>query len=202
MHRCCFTLAEVSTVERRQFRLLSTWAWLCCLVFLTGCGGAGSESADRSSAHELPPHYPENLAAGVGRLRELWLQLHPNAGQVANSTGSDQVVAAGSDETLAKFADLVEWLPELAAASDLREADWRICREVSTELSQAVAPLFRLDQLTQQQRLKEIATLVEQGLQRLAPVVNEFERLEQRYRSAEDLTDSVGTSTDPVDHEE
>lgn len=216
MHRDRRKNSEICNVVSRRLRTVMAWVWLWSIVALTGCAGGGNEAADRSSAHELPPHYPENLAAGVGRLRELWLQLHPSNGQGENSTESDHVVVTGSDDPLEEFADLIEWLPELAAASDLLEGDWRICREVSSELSRAVEPLLSLDKLTRQQRLQEIATVVERGLQRLSPVVSEFERLEQRYRSAEELTDgadpaTVGAdpatdgadpATDPVDQEE
>lgn len=83
---------------------------LTSLVFLVaGCHGTHVEEAE----HHTPAHKPPNYSAAVDRL----LALHVEFGNSGDRT-EDQL------DALSEAYDVVRWLPELAADSDLEEQPW------------------------------------------------------------------------------
>ncbi|UUO04546.1 hypothetical protein M4951_14220 [Blastopirellula sp. J2-11] len=81
------------------------------LVGLLGCLSASDEHAE----HHDPPHRPTDFVAAVERLQII---------QTAGSTGDEIPSTHPDGDIQLEAADLLYWLPELAAESDLSRADW------------------------------------------------------------------------------
>ncbi|EAQ78934.1 hypothetical protein [Blastopirellula marina] len=127
------------------------------LVTLLGCLSASDEHAE----HHDPPHRPADFVAAVERLQVI---------QTASST-SEEIPSPHPDGDLQlEAADLLRWLPELAAESDLSREDWnqmyqstamirRQAAQVSlTELSQALASVLpELDRCANSIRSQRLA---------------------------------------------
>lgn len=98
-----------------------------CLLLLTsllfpaatGCHGTRVEEAE----HHAPAHKPADFPAAVDRL----LALH---GEIRSGVhrASDQI------DGFTEFQDLVRWLPELAADSDLSEESWNAVYDTTQRL--------------------------------------------------------------------
>ncbi|PQO46712.1 hypothetical protein [Blastopirellula marina] len=76
-----------------------------------GCASGAEEHAE----HIDPPHRPQDFVAAVERLREI---------QIAAASEQAISTAHPSGDVVQEAADLLKWLPELAADSDLKRADW------------------------------------------------------------------------------
>jgi hypothetical protein len=88
------------------------------LLFLTGCGGEHSPGdAEEHVGHVIPAHKPKTYPEAVRRLRELNDQLNRNPGPAQPGSSPD-------DKTLHVALDIANWLPEIAADSDLPETPW------------------------------------------------------------------------------
>jgi hypothetical protein len=95
---------------------------IVCLPMLAvaGCNTATTappESAERDyehqHSHELPAHRPKNVAQAAAEIKKRVAGIETPA--------SDETAR---EQQLAELLDIVRWLPELAAESDLSEADW------------------------------------------------------------------------------
>ena len=94
--------------------------FLLALTFV-GCaaptdGATGDVYADHEHA-ERPAHHPESFPAAVAGLR---VRL--------------AAAANGHGPSAAQAAEIVDWLPELAADSDLSEAEWAPLDDAATAL--------------------------------------------------------------------
>ena len=92
------------------------------MLLLAGCGGEHSpgepgHDGEDHAGHVIPAHKPKTFPDAVRRLRELNDQL------VRELTG--QKAPSSSDEQTLQIAlDIANWLPEIAADSDMPEAPW------------------------------------------------------------------------------
>lgn len=100
------------------------------LVFgsATGCLSSPVEEVE----HHAPAHRPATFVEAVARLPQLHDEL------VAESQRAPDTLSA-----LDELRDIVRWLPELAADSDLKEAAWNQVRRHSRELATRLASLDR-----------------------------------------------------------
>jgi hypothetical protein len=88
------------------------------LLVLDGCRGEHSPGdAEEHVGHVIPAHKPKAFPEAVRRLRELNDQLSRN--RVPPQPGS-----LPGDKTLHIALDIANWLPEIAADSDLPETPW------------------------------------------------------------------------------
>lgn len=113
----------------RDDRLARVASALCCLALLAspcvqGCTRDGSEE-DEHLEHVIPLHKPASYADMVAQLDMRWIRLQNNA----------------DEQQLAELGDIVEWLPELAADSDLNRAQWEQVQSLSTKLQELYARL-------------------------------------------------------------
>lgn len=85
---------------------------VCLLGAASGCGegqSQGDDRADDRAGHVIPAHKPRMFPEAVRRLREL----------------NDQIGRGTADaKTLSVALDIANWLPEIAADSDMPEAPW------------------------------------------------------------------------------
>jgi hypothetical protein len=108
----------------------STGVWLTvmCCVLLAGCGSSDLKSefhdtSVESADHVAPPHKPQTFESLVTALQQHLVDL----------TGPTSDKEADQEQhRIAELRDLIQWIPELAAASELRRADFdraAVCRE-------------------------------------------------------------------------
>ena len=95
---------------------------LAAALFALSCGCSESNGLATSDTHDddqhaehfVPPHKPSNYAQAVEDIEHRAAHLADHAGH-----GHDDEA-----EEFRELVDIVEWIPELAADSDLSETDW------------------------------------------------------------------------------
>lgn len=89
-----------------------------CLLMLAGCGDhSPGDSQEDHVGHVIPAHKPKAFPQAVGRLREL-------NDQFVRDLGAGKAGASPDEKALHIALDIANWLPELAADSDMPEAPW------------------------------------------------------------------------------
>jgi hypothetical protein len=105
--------------------LRGSFAMILASCLLLGCSSDTSSAIatkDHEEEHEhAPPHKPENYHRGIDELNQRFAKL------LATSAGERTT-------QLAELTDIARWLPELAADSDMPEADWNVVLDRSNEL--------------------------------------------------------------------
>lgn len=83
---------------------------LCLLgLLVVGCVHDGeSKTSHFEHDHEVAPHWPSDLADAANKLR----------------TRLDAPVSDQSKQVAKEIADIVSWVPEIAADTNLSEQDW------------------------------------------------------------------------------
>ena len=113
-------------------RILSTGVFLlmaCCLSLPAGCSRAtGVGEEDEHLEHFIPPHKPQ-------KFRELVEELSK---RVTHLSGATDPSAA----ELQELRDIIDWIPELAADSELLKADWELAERTGKELQQCYLECF------------------------------------------------------------
>lgn len=95
------------------------------LVILAAAGCSPSESEDdHHMEHFVPEHKPASFKGAVDALAERTSHLQYHVGD------SGEIV----QQELTELADIIGWIPELAADSDLNETDWAKAVRVSTQM--------------------------------------------------------------------
>ena len=99
-----------------------------------GCGGENSPGEpgpdnEDHAGHVIPAHKPKTFPDAVRRLREL------NDGLVRD-LGGEQAPSSSDQKTLQIALDIANWLPEIAADSDMPEGPWN---KVNTQSAAIVA---------------------------------------------------------------
>jgi hypothetical protein len=138
------------------------------LGLAVGCGD------ERSALHEIdhyvPPHWPSSLSDGAAKIDRRLAVLRDAA------TAADQRRRAAQELT-----ELAQWMPEIAADTDLSEADWlpiyHQCRQIEEAFARAesstdawVAPLMHLSDLLKSTEAQLQAAAIEQAATGLSPV--------------------------------
>ena len=115
--------------NRSTSLVLIVMAVLCAMS--SGCGSSSSHSITAESAdhdgleHHIPEHKPKSFDAAVPELRR-------RLAVIRSAFESDQTLA--SSEELTEFEDIVNWLPELAADSDMHKPEWDQVHEIAKRL--------------------------------------------------------------------
>ncbi len=99
---------------------------LCCAMCFAGCGEAKESHDDEHLEHFLPAHKPKDFS-------ELVEQLAWRVSQLASPTspGADDNHARSVQE----MSDIIGWIPELAADSELIKADFESAVATGNKLS-------------------------------------------------------------------
>ncbi|MGP0066803.1 MAG: hypothetical protein ACLQGP_24835 [Isosphaeraceae bacterium] len=93
-----------------------------CLLGLAGCRGGHSpgqaeDGHEDHVGHVIPAHKPKAFPQAVHRLREL-------NDQFIHDVGAGQAGSSLDEKTLHIALDIANWLPEIAADSDMPEPQW------------------------------------------------------------------------------
>ena len=101
-------------------------ALLCCAMGFAGCREAKESHDDEHLEHFVPAHKPKDFG-------ELIEQLARRVPQLASATSSD-----GDDDhamAVQEMSDIIGWIPELAADSELIKADFESAVATGNKLS-------------------------------------------------------------------
>lgn len=93
------------------------------LLGAPGCGSSESED-EHHMEHFVPAHKPASFKGAVDQLQARTSHLKHHVGD------SGEIV----QRELTELADIIGWIPELAADSDLNEADWTQADSVSRKM--------------------------------------------------------------------
>lgn len=112
-------------IKNNDFRGLLI-ALLCCAMGIVGCGEAKESPDDEHLEHFVPAHKPKDFG-------ELVEQLALRVSQLASaaSPGGDDDHAMAMQE----MSDIIGWIPELAADSELIKADFESAVATGNKLS-------------------------------------------------------------------
>ena len=108
-------------------------ALLCCAMGIVGCGEAKQSPDDEHLEHFVPSHKPKDFGHLVEQLALRVPQLAPAA-----LTGGDDDHATVVQE----MSDIIGWIPELAADSELIKADFDSAVATGNKLSAVYAERF------------------------------------------------------------
>lgn len=97
--------------RRADMKCISYFAAALCLAVVAGCGGGGDPEQEEHAHHEFPDHRPGNYKEAVSAISQRSWELANRGGKI------------GSLE-FGHFVDIITWIPEMAADSDMRKADW------------------------------------------------------------------------------
>jgi len=97
------------------------------LLFLAGCSteGTSPKTSHFEHDHEVAAHWPSDLADAATKIRDrlIWLK----DGRVPESHEDDDDHGHDHDhenDPWAEIVEIVSWIPEIAADTNLSEADW------------------------------------------------------------------------------
>ncbi|MES2788598.1 MAG: hypothetical protein V4719_03180 [Planctomycetota bacterium] len=106
-------------------------------VFFGAASGCGTAATDTSILqgntpqatrleHHQAAHHPGTYAAAVNQLERCDMRLQAEAGHAAS---------ADVKRELKEVLDILEWLPSIAADSDLKKSDWEQVKHSATQLT-------------------------------------------------------------------
>lgn len=121
------------------------WQFGLLLFAFSGCGHH-EEDQDHHLGHLIPAHKPESFAVAVTELK---------------SRGPAVFSGQATDDARRELLDILDWLPELAADSDLKRKQWEQVRDTGIELRQvSTRPAIESSLLQWNELVDELAVLV------------------------------------------
>lgn len=131
------------------------------LLIVGSLGCERSEMQSRHSLHEhdhlIPPHWPEGLGDAVIQMRSRMALL-----QSRNTALAEREIA------LSELRDLVDWLPEIAAETDLSETEWLPVYHASEHLSAGLGQARSTELGAVGEQVLALCELADQAVQKLA----------------------------------
>ncbi len=128
---------------------MRTLALLMLAALLAGCGeGENQKTSHFEHDHEMPDHWPNDLADSALKIRDR-LRMYQHFPDLR-------------PEMTSQIIDIVSWVPEIAADTDLTEADWIPIDQQVQSLSQRLAQQESMDN-DNQQLANQLCDLIEQS---------------------------------------
>lgn len=160
-----------------MLRVLAGLLLLAACVTQIGCQ---KSPAEEEEAHHIPEHLPADFDQALARVEQLIAHLKDGA-------ALEKMPTEVNVET--ELRDVVRWLPELAAQSDLKEADWNVVDAATMGLIEQFGRAKEPPEkwIRQDQTLGEIAELPK----KLAEVRQKFRDMQVPDIVAEDEPESV-----------
>jgi hypothetical protein len=113
----------IFTVGSRKTLLVAALLFACA-----GCRGDQSPGeSEEHVGHVIPAHKPKDFPSAVRRLREL-------NGLIASKVAEGKAKSLVAEKTLPIALDIANWLPEIAADSDMPESPWNEVNDRSSAL--------------------------------------------------------------------
>ena len=115
-----------------------------------GCQAANEEAGESSYGHVIPAHKPESFPAAV-----TWLEKQK------------QTTEPLEEQAYRELKDVVQWLPELAAETDLKKTEWDQIHAITQQWSSGLAATS-VEQWAEQiseQQWQQLQLLAEQAVE-------------------------------------
>ena len=151
----------------QSLRVVAFLLYGCAVTTFVGCGSdkptvlAGSSSVheaddhhhDHLHDHGIPDHKPATFAQAVEQLprRRRLVMSEFKAGHLDHAR-----------EAIQKLQDVIRWLPELAADTDLGKSDWNTIQTVSRQMEDLVKPWKTMQSQPAAQESELLQALTEQ----------------------------------------
>ncbi len=132
-------------MQSKTRALLAMTLMLAAASGIAGCAGASHEEEEHAD-HVIPAHKPANFVEAVKALESRFAS------------------APESPEAVQELQDIIDWLPELAAQTDLEKADWDRVQEISIALSGTMKEKQTADDQVRRQ-LDELRTLAKRAIE-------------------------------------
>lgn len=117
--------------------------FLTAVPMMIGCSkvdrsssGHADDANDDHQHHFVPPHKPSDFA-------DLVADLAFRFGNTASGPELNVSKNVASADSLSELADIIGWIPELAADSELRRPQFEIAQNVYREMSREIADPIR-----------------------------------------------------------
>ncbi|XZE20532.1 hypothetical protein SH449x_000407 [Pirellulaceae bacterium SH449] len=169
-------------MDLRFFVKITTLAVVCCT--LVGCRLEQDDDHDEDG--HFPPHWPKTFLVAADRLS-----------QIAQNTDETKTAADSLEQEL---VDLIDWLPELVADSDVSQADfdsvdaWAF--PLAGELKRAMGSGKKIDEMLRTDALQSgIKQLAELAARVRAQIAEEEARERQEAEKARLLEESDSNPT-------
>ena len=107
--------------------------WVGLSVAISGCGSSEEHAEDEHLEHFVPAHKPANYGALVEQLEKRIAQQSPSQGPGEAATAANLSATAQQE-----LFDIIGWIPELAADSELQKKDFESAVSVGEKLSIAL----------------------------------------------------------------
>ena len=121
---------QVSRVLQNALHWLAGFGILMAVV---GCGSHDDHHEDEHLEHFVPAHKPANYTALVEQLENRIAQQTPTSESGEKTTAADQSATERQE-----LIDIIGWIPELAADSELRKQDFETAVSAGARLSIAL----------------------------------------------------------------
>jgi hypothetical protein len=123
--------------------------WGCAVATFIGCGES------KSSLHELdhvtPGHWPTDLADAASKMRD----------RLATLDEAGKALEGEPKVAFDELSDLVQWVPEVAADTDLGETQWNKLYQASEAARKQLLGVQRVEPSLKQDIEKLCALLIE-----------------------------------------
>lgn len=139
--------------------LLSLLIAAALMPCLCGCGSSETANGeDQHLEHFVPAHKPANFSKALEEIQHRAKHLSQHAGHSGDHEAGE----------FQELLDIVNWLPELAADSDLNESEWNSANAAAKVVAETLAKRRSDDGKLS---LKEISASIENELQKLKSLV-------------------------------
>jgi hypothetical protein len=162
--------------------------WIAVIGLVMPLAGCSPEHDEHEEESHFPPHWPKTFLVATDRLEQIAAN--------ANSTSS---LAESIEQEL---TDLVDWLPELLADSDISKEEfdkidaWAF--PLSIEFKKSVQAGKKIDELLKNETLRQgLASLVELASQTRKRIADERAREEQEAADAKRQDEENAKATTP-----
>lgn len=151
------------------YHLARRCGWITLITFSLMFVGCRTEHDDHDEESHFPPHWPKSFLAAADRLE-----------QISTNPASTPSLAESIEQEL---TDLIDWLPELIADSDLSKEEfdkvdgWAF--PLAIELKQSVKAGKKLDELLKNEVLRE-------GLSGLAELASQTKKRQAELKAREE----------------
>ena len=163
-----------SIAERVSRMCHGTLYWMACLGVLTaivGCGSHEDHHEDEHLEHFVPAHKPADYSALVEQLEKRIAQQSRPSDAAEGAADAAQSATARQE-----LIDILGWIPELAADSELRKQEFEAAVSAGTRLSISLGfekqgdSTTPVDQSTIPKFLEELKALVSKSQTSTEPI--------------------------------
>ena len=138
----------------REKAIRSIFFVLSSLALLAGCVSEDSSKTSHfEHDHEVAPHWPSDLADAAAKIRERLDSLEQKPDQ--------------AKQLSQEIADIVSWIPEVAADTNLSEQDWIPLDNAAESLSANLRSTDRQLTGANRQQAVKLCELIEQSLSKI-----------------------------------